>query len=279
MLITRIDIQHSGTGAVIALVTAQGRKIVTYGTLGEGIDRAISSTTVFPLESVTKVFTAILLADMVRRHEVALDDPVSRYLKGGTKIVPTRDGREITLADLATHTSGLPLRPTNLISGDPENKYDGYTAELLYDFLSTYQLPQSPGIHYDYSNVGYGLLGVALSQAAGRSYANLVRELIAKPLRLNDTRLDRTADMQRRSAVGYTIDGRPVRDKERGALDAAGALNSTADDLATLLELALNYRKSPALAEDIAMTLETRRPGGQMPSTQTALGWNLLKVR
>jgi serine-type D-Ala-D-Ala carboxypeptidase/endopeptidase len=276
MLVSRIDVQHRGTGAIIAIVTPSGKREISYGRLAAGDSRSVNGDTVFAIQSVTKVFTALVLADMVRRREVGLDDPVAGYLPAGTRL-PEHSGRQISLADLATHTSGLPLRPSNLVSKDPENKYDGYTPDLLYAFLSGYTLSQDPGSHYEYSNVGFGVLGQAISHRAGASYAQLVRQLITEPLGMRSTRLDRTPEMRRRGASGYNTDGQPIEDRERGALDAAGAMQSTANDLLKLLDVALGDRSS-ALAIDISITLQTRRPGGQMPSTETALAWNVLKV-
>jgi D-alanyl-D-alanine-carboxypeptidase/D-alanyl-D-alanine-endopeptidase len=234
--------------------------------------------TVFDVASITKIFTALLLADMVRHGELGLDDPAAQDLTGHAKTIPARDGRPITLVDLATHTAGLPLRPSNLISKDLDNKYDGYTPDLLYAFLSTYTLPRDPGTEYEYSNVGYGLLGQVLSSKSGLSYEELLHRRITGPLEMRSTALRETADMKRRGATGYTTDGRAVKDAERGALDAGGALHSTANDLSKLLGVALGYQVSP-LAPAMASMVETRRPGGMAPwATQIALAWNITKI-
>jgi serine-type D-Ala-D-Ala carboxypeptidase/endopeptidase len=169
MLITRIDVQHRGTGAIVVIITPTGRRTIAYGSVAEGDKRQISGDTVFDVASITKVFTALLLADMVRHGELGLDDPVGQDLAGHSRAIPSRDGRPITLVDLATHTAALPLKPSNLISRDLDNKYDGYTPDLLYAFLSAYTLPRDPGTEYEYSNVGYGLLGQVLSSKSGLS--------------------------------------------------------------------------------------------------------------
>jgi len=114
--------------------------VITYGTRGLDDHRPVDADTVFDVGSITKVFTSILLADLAQRGKLAIDDPVVRYLPGLQ--VPERNGRTITLADLATHTSGLPLRPTNLVSTDPENRYAGYTHKHLTEFLAHYVLPR-----------------------------------------------------------------------------------------------------------------------------------------
>jgi D-alanyl-D-alanine-carboxypeptidase/D-alanyl-D-alanine-endopeptidase len=278
MLITRIDVQHRGTGAVVVIVTPTGRRTIAYGSVAEGDKRPVSRDTVFDVASITKVFTALLLADMVRHGELGLDDAAAQDLKGDAKSLPARDGRQITLVDLATHTAGLPLKPSNLIFRDLDNKYDAYTPELLYGFLSTYTLPLNPGTAYEYSNVGYGLLGQILSSKTGLSYEKLLRRRITGPLAMRSTALRETADMKRRRAIGYTTDGRAVKDAERGALDASGAVHSTANDLSKLLGVALGYRLSP-LTPAMALMVETRRPGGMAPwATQIALAWNITKI-
>jgi CubicO group peptidase (beta-lactamase class C family) len=148
----------------------------------------------------------------------------------------------------------------------------------IYAFLSTYTLPRDPGTEYEYSNVGYGLLGQVLSTKSGLSYQELLHRRITKPIEMRSTALRETAEMKQHSATGYTADGRVVKDAERGALDASGALHSTANDLSKLLGVALGYRVSP-LAPVIASMAETRRPGGMAPwATQIALAWNITKV-
>src|SRR5262249_22562692 len=144
-------------------------------------------------------------ADMAMYHEVALDDPVQKYLPPGVTM-PTFAGREISLADLATHTSGLPLRPANLSSKDPDNKYAGYTVADLFAFLSSYKLTRAPGSQYDYSNVGFGLIGAALSQRANKSWAELVTTRVTTPLGMSDTSVELTAGMAQRQARGYALD-------------------------------------------------------------------------
>ncbi len=113
-LAKRIDEAREGTGAIIGRATRRGQSFTAYGRARiDGPE--ITADTIFEIGSITKVFTALLLADMVERSEVALDDPVRKYLPNGAT-VPSRGRREITLADLATHTSGLPREPANLES-------------------------------------------------------------------------------------------------------------------------------------------------------------------
>jgi len=127
----------------------------------------VGADDVFEIGSITKVFTASILADMVTRGEVRLDDPVAKYLPASAHI-PSRNGRQITLFDLATQSSGLPRMPSNLTPRDSMNPYADYTVQQMYAFLSGYQLPRDIGTSYEYSNLGVGLLGHALSLGRGR---------------------------------------------------------------------------------------------------------------
>src|SRR5438270_16894 len=147
---------------------------------------------------------------MAQRGEVSLDDPAAKYLDAKKVKLPERGGKQITLIDLATHTSGLPLRPTNLVSKDPNDKYRGYTADLMYECLSSFALPTDIGTKYEYSNLGYGLLGHVLEKRMGATYSELVESRITQPLGMKDTRIDPTPAMKSRMAVGYNHELTPI---------------------------------------------------------------------
>ena len=109
----------NGVGAVVGVIEPAGTRILTYGRSGAADSRPLDGNTVFQIGSLTKVFTGLLLADMVVRGEVGLEDPVARYLPDGVRM-PQR-GRPITLLDLSKHWSALPSMPTNFaLDGQPE---------------------------------------------------------------------------------------------------------------------------------------------------------------
>jgi len=168
-------------GIVVGLLEADGStRIVSYGTGGPGT-RPLGLLSLFETGSIGKTFTATLLAEMVNRGEVALEDPVSKYLPEGVT-VPTYLGREITLLDLATHRSGLPKNADNHRPADPQNPYADFTIQTMYEFLSFHELRWAPGAQFEYSNLGFQLLGHALGRAAGMSYTDLHRLRILEPL-------------------------------------------------------------------------------------------------
>ncbi len=107
ILSTQLDVGHRGVGLVLGLIEGNQRRIFSHGRLDLHDDRVPDGDTLFELGSVTKVYTALLLAEMARRGEAALDEPVQALLPANVR-VPTRNGRSMTLHDLATHQSGLP---------------------------------------------------------------------------------------------------------------------------------------------------------------------------
>jgi CubicO group peptidase (beta-lactamase class C family) len=109
----RVDVQGKGVGIVVGVIDASGARVISYGQIAEGDQRPLDGDTAFEIGSMTKVFTALALADMVRRGEVALEDPIAKYLPAGTRI-PERNGQPITFLEVATHSSGLPLMPDRI---------------------------------------------------------------------------------------------------------------------------------------------------------------------
>ncbi len=270
LLVQRIDEYHQGVGIVAGFVEPGGRRIVAYGALDKGDLRPLDGNTVFEIGSVTKVFTALTLAEMARRGEVALSDPVAKHLPADVK-VPRRGNRQITLEDLAAHTSGLPRMPANFEPKDPASPYTDYTADLLYRFLSSYELPREIGSLYEYSNLGAGLLGHALARRAGMDYEALILARICQPLGLADTRIALSPEMKSRLAVGHNDKLERVPGFEFNALAGAGALRSTANDMLSFLAAAMGSTPSP-LADAFPALLRVRVPMG-IPGMQGALGW------
>jgi len=223
-------------GVVLGVLEADGStRIVSYGSAGPD-GRPVGPRSVFEIGSINKTFTGALLADMVAKGEVALTDPISKYLPQGVS-APERDGREITLLDLATHHSGLPRLADNHIPADLANPYADFTIEKVYAFLSAHQLRREPGSAFEYSNVGMGLLGHLLARASGRSYVDLVRQRILEPLGM--------------SMTGYALDGEIAESMTKGhgvkgnevpfwfateAIQGAGGLRSNVEDMLKYLK-------------------------------------------
>ena len=248
-----------GEGIVVGLVEPDGRtRIIAVG---------VAADRVFEIGSITKVFTASVLADMAGRGEVRLEDPVATLLPA-TVTMPSRNGRQITLLDLATQTSGLPRLPGNLAPRDSSNPYADYTVQQLYTFLSGYSLPRDAGATYEYSNLGLGLLGHALALKAGMSYEELVRRRILVPLGMRETAITLTPELRARLAPGHDAGGQPVPNWDLPTLAGAGALRSTARDMLIFLAANIDSTRTP-LSPTLRQTHAARRG-------IVGLGWHSL---
>jgi D-alanyl-D-alanine-carboxypeptidase/D-alanyl-D-alanine-endopeptidase len=261
-------------GIAVGIVDANGRGFFSFGVARLDTGQPITEATLFEIGSVTKAITATLLANLVQTGEVSLSDPVRTYLPS-TVLVPSRNGVEITLEHLATHTSALPYVPPNLANADPENPFADFSVEALYDLLNTYQLPRDPGTRYEYSNVAVGLLGHALALRGGKSYEELLRERLLDPLGMSETRIRLTPEQIGRRATGYSgVVARPPF--EMASLEGAGALYSSVGDMLTFLEFSCGLRTNSLSA--VFANAATMRRATDIPGLNIGLGWWLLPI-
>lgn len=252
-------------GIVVGLLDANGsRRVVAVG---------VPPDRVFEIGSITKVFTASILATMVADGSVRLDDPVAKLLPAAVR-VPARNGRQITLVDLTTQSSGLPRMPSNMAPRDSTNPYADYTVDQMYAFLSGYELPRDPGETYEYSNLGVGLLGHALALKAGMSYEELVRRRVLAPLGMRETAITLSPALRARLAPGHDNEGHVVPNWDLPTLAGAGALRSTVGDMLTFLAANLDSSANP-LARALRQTHVSRRGAGSATMT-IGLGWHIL---
>jgi CubicO group peptidase (beta-lactamase class C family) len=239
---------------------------VAQGTADNGV--APDGDTVFDIGSLTKLFTALALADMVARGKMAMDDPLGRYLPADVR-VPDFDGKPITLRDVATYTPGLPGWPADMPPLGAA--FPDYPVERLYRALSATRLDAAPGTRFVYSNFGYGLLGLALARHAGMDFESLIVSRVCKPLGMESTAITLTPAMQARVSPGHDRKlAKVVSWNLPAAFAGAGAFRSTANDLMKFLAAAMGT-PSP-LAPAFARMLETERPSDK-PDTKVAAGW------
>ncbi|MEV0187834.1 serine hydrolase domain-containing protein [Kitasatospora purpeofusca] len=233
--------------------------------------------TLFEIGSVTKVFTSLALARLTLAGTVTLDDPLAEVLADALPAgvtVPAKGPEPLALRHLATHTSGLPRLPAgmllpSLLSPNKPDPYAHCTADTLLTGLGRTRLRAAPGRSFRYSNLGAGLLGLALAHRAGIGYGELVRREICEPLGLKDTVLEPSPEQTARLAPGHTTGGRPVPAWHLADLAGAGGLRSTAADLAVLLraQLAAGPEASGAAGEPAEAP---ERSGEAAPGTELA---------
>lgn len=258
---------RGGQGIVVGVLGPDGQRIVAGGT---GAGASIDRDTLFEIGSITKVFTALILADMANKGEVSLDDPAAKYLPPGHRM-PERGGRRITLRDLATHRSGLPRMADDMGSvDDPDGPFVDYSETKLLAFLDRYQLTRDIGVQWEYSNLGAGLLGYLLARAAGTDYETLLRQRITGPLGMNDTMVSLPPSHAARLALPFDGYMRRASPWNIGVLTGAGGIRSSAADMLTFANAVLDP-KSP-IAPATRTALSVRAPGLHARAEQ-ALGW------
>jgi CubicO group peptidase (beta-lactamase class C family) len=226
---------------VFAVVDGDKSEIVAFGKLPDG--KTPDGDTVYEIGSITKTFTATLLAEAVQSGRLQLDEPVAQLLPDFK--IPARNGKQITLLEIATQHSGLPRMPSNLAPADPANPYADYGTAQLKAFLAGYELPRDPGASYEYSNLAFGLLGTALSQNAHRPYGVLLQRKILQPLGMTMSGIVFSDAMRARLAPGYDESGKPAKNWDFDALASAGAIRSTATDLLRYLKANMRAGQTP----------------------------------
>jgi D-alanyl-D-alanine-carboxypeptidase/D-alanyl-D-alanine-endopeptidase len=260
-----------------ALVGAQvGRDGVVYSVAGRVADAegspAPDEHTLFEIGSISKTFTAMLLADAVLRREVALDDPAERHLPGGVKL-RDRDGAPIRLLDLATHRSGLPRSP-----GVPSwihrlEPFGSYGATDLMAWLARWKSDVPRGERFTYSNVGIGLLGWLLGRRAGTGYAALLRERVLQPLGIADAVHLEVQDAARsRLASGRDEAGAAAPPIDFGVLAPAGSLVASAAAIVRYAQAALGLLDERPLEAAFALAMRPHADGPEK-GTKVGLAW------
>ena len=259
----------AGAGVSIAVVDHGVRRVFSYG--------VARPDSIFEIGSITKTFTGLILSQMVEQGKAKFDDPVRDLLPPGTVEKPT--GPEITLLDLATQHSGLPRMPDNIKPVDGEDPYADYHAANLYEYMEKHGVGKPEKTEFLYSNLGFGLLGQALSVRADQSYQALLREQVLGPLGMHDTTITLTPEQQARFLPGHTSDHRPAHAWNLGTFAGAGAIRSTASDMLAYVEANLHPEKvssagsSPAAKTIVAALVQSHELHADADGQKIALAW------
>jgi len=258
-------------GLVIGIVKEGNQHVYGYGTIERGKSQAPDGDTVFELASVGKTFTATVLGQMHLQKELDWHSPIASVLPKSTQ-APSFGGRDITLLDLATQTSGLPSLPGNFTPKDPLNPYADYAVEDMYRGLAEIELPRPPGKKYEYSNLGFGLLGHILELKANTTYEELIVNRLCDPLGMDSTRMTLDESIKSRLAIPHD-NGKPVPVWEDRTMAGAGSFLSTAGDMLKYVEAHLTDGNG-TLREATRTTIQKRQPTDS-PATAIGLAWHI----
>lgn len=242
----------------------------SFGVTNLETNEAVTPKTLFEIGSITKTFTCSMAAMLSQNHQLNFSDPAQKYLPA-KMVLPERNGKVITVEQLATAHSGLPRMPLNFQPHDPSNPYIDYREEELTYFISNYDLTRDPGSEYEYSNLGMGLLGFMLTRVKEKPYGKLIEELITKPLGMNHTFISGMRT-EKPIASGYA-DKIPMKAwtwNDQSVITGAGGIVSNAEDMMKYMAAQLNSTSPPATA--FALTHQPKAAAGKM---KIGYGWHI----
>lgn len=257
----RLDKNKTNAAIAIGFIDPNGTQFYGHGKMSNARNATVDENTVFSIGSTTKVFTTTLLANMVNKGLIKLDEPIEKYLPSNVT-VPQYNGHKITIEDLATHTSGLPEFPDNYCpSFDPAktvvqdsiqyrkdlmNCTKNYTFDQFYQALSNITLSREPGSKVEYSTFGIGLLGHILTLKSNMSsFDKLLEHDILDVLGMNDTSFALSESQKSRLAVGHLNgqEGLPTWNMS-SPIAPGGALHSTVSDMLKFLSANMGLIKT-----------------------------------
>lgn len=273
--LVRSYIQKGNTsGLLVALIQGGRVRRYSYGSINKTQEVLPDpANTLFEIGSITKTFTSLLLTKQVIDGKMKLEDPISKYLPDSIPAL-TIGNTPLTLMHLANHTSGLPRLPGNIFHGEvnPKDPYKHYVTDSLYHFMKTYQVKETPGTKFSYSNLGAGLLGMILEHTSGKSFNELIVEEIAHPLGMFNTKVELTKMDEKNFAQGYDERGQATAPWDLASLKGSGAIRSTLNDMVLYAQAQLGQKNS--LDNAIELTHQKTFSSGEQ---DMGLGWRINK--
>tara|TARA_R100000687_G_scaffold23295_2_gene19439 strand:+ start:18140 stop:19162 length:1023 start_codon:yes stop_codon:yes gene_type:complete len=220
--------EFSSAGVAVATISDNQTRFYLHGFADHQQNLAVSNKTLFEIGSVTKPLVGLLTALAVTKQQLSLSDTVASLLQA-----PEYQQHQYSLAHLLTHTSGLPRLPANLTLTDVTDPYANYTRA---DLMSALQQVQPGEQQFEYSNFGFGLLAELVSRQQDSTFAEIMQQQIFAPIGMSDSKVALTNSRYPNRAQGYQIYETPVANWHFQALAGAGAVLSTIDDMALLLQ-------------------------------------------
>ena len=258
------------TGMCVAAAVIEQSVATAYVCADPKTARPFDEHTAFEIGSVTKTMTAALLAQLILKGEVSLDDPLAKLLPAGT-VVPTFNGEPILLKHVVTHTSGLPALPARLTPTDVRNFYATLTEKQLLDSLAEAKLATKPGTTFAYSNFAMMVLSYALAKRAGKDFESLLTEKLLAPLQMKDTYIAHKPERVR-IAPAHMTNGLPTLNWDFPVdMAGVGGVRATLPDMVRYAQAQLRPADNE-LGRAIALT---QKQVIDVPGARMAMNWFL----
>lgn len=274
-IITREVANKRSKSIIVGIVDINGRNIFSVGIKNDKDQQKPDGNTIYEIGSIGKLFTALTMAEMSLKSELDYNDPISKYLPKTVKI-PKRNGKEISLLNLSTNRSGLPRMQYNLDPLNLDDPWADYTITQLYEYISSVELNRDINSKWQYSNIGFGLLGHILSLVAQKNYETLVKQKICIPLNMNNTLISFSSKQYPNAATGYSEYGKPVSGWSWGeqTLAGSGSLRTNVNDLLNFAAANIGLTKTDLLS---AMELTHINQGKKDGNDGfVSMGWTIM---
>ncbi len=268
--------QQSGVpGLMIGIISGDEKAVISCGETVRGNNKRPQMDTIWSIGSVSKVFTTQMLAALVNKGVVRLNTTLDDLIGG-----PKKQGTPITLLDLATHTSGFPRMLPTIPDSDDYQVNTPYTMENFLSWYQNFNLQFKPGTHYQYSNVGFGVLGQLLAKKMNTDYSGLLDTLVSKPLGLKDTAITLSKEQKEREVASYWMNDDLIKkDWDMGFEVPSGGIYSSMADLLKFTEFQLGQTANSLRNNQIAHASYIYQYQLDNPlslgSDAMSLGWNV----
>ncbi len=236
-----------------------------YGYANVANKTEITPQTIFEVGSISKLFTSLLIAQQVNANHMKLDDSFTNYIPALAD-TNNNDLKNITLEELATHTSGLPFKAPPSVTTWPQ----------LVTFCTNWKPTSTIGSQWTYSNMGVGLLGYSIEGQSHQTYDQLVRKNIAVPLEMTSLGVTVPKQLQHNYAKGYDINNQVVKPINMVLFPTAGAVKVSGQDMQKFLKAAIGLPGTPATI-DSAMRL-TQIPYVEVGAMKQGLAWEIREI-
>ncbi|MBP3944426.1 beta-lactamase family protein [Sphingobacteriaceae bacterium WQ 2009] len=264
--------QHPKQSLSIGIINKGVTERYFYGETSKGNQTLPTATSIYEIGSLSKLFTAILLADLVEKKTINLNDSIAKFLPDSVRTNPAL--KNITFQQLANHTSGLPRLPDNLektanfTEADP---YRNYGKKELYAYLKNMSINAGDAEQYAYSNLGFAVLGDLIQTITKKSYEQLLNEVISTPLNLTHTAVQVNPKLYT-LLQGMDNEGKLAASWNFQSFAAAGGIKSSLEDL---LIFAKAQFKMPETPIEQAMALTKQFTFFLPPTTDIGLAWHI----
>lgn len=220
-------------GIMIGIVHEDEQAVISCGTIDKDENLMPNMQTIWPIGSVSKVLTTHILADMVNAGKVTISTEIDDLLD-------IKKNSHITLLHLATHSSGFPRQLPTLPENSDYQTNLPYNMEQFKEWYKSAKLEHKPGEHYQYSNVGFGLLGQLLAKVDGGSYEDLIKKEFRDKLAMKNTTTELNQSQLKRKVESYWLNSDEIKqDWDFNFERPSGGIYSTMEDLLIFLNYSL----------------------------------------